>query len=332
MTKHFTITRLIIVVLCLFAPILLFTVTYAIPQPDSDPSIYDTHVNRNLITAGDALIYGQYILPYEDEPTTPASDAFIIRLIDTDNVTELGAVTPHPYFDNGYNHGAFGLYFESDLTWNTSYIIRISENPSQFDVPVSFDYVMPLTSYTSETTQDNNRLELAINIITIAQSLETHHPDYDLLEASASGTVLSAPQGESYFRAIIPGIQVMAPSIFLVQVLPLDMSSENWTTEQFEEYEERFEGTWVGSSENATAEQFGLTPQTIMGALVVLPCAVGAIFISARKFKRVEPGFIVTAVLLIMAVIMGWLPKAIFAAAFQAMGIYIAYLWFYSRG
>lgn len=324
--------RLAIILVCLFMPLILISTARAIPHPDDDPSVYNLHVNRNLFTSGDALFYGQYLLPYADPPDTLADDAFIIRLIDTDNVTELGAVTPYAFFDNGYNYGAFGIYIESGIVWDANYTLRISESPAQFDEPASVDHVIQASVYSSRITQEDNKLELAVNILDIAQNLEQHYTDYALVEASAAGTVLSAPTGENYFRAAIPGIQSMAPSLFLVQIVSLDYTAENWTMERFETYEERFEETWVGTSANATASQFGFTVQTAMALIAIMPASIGAIILSHKKWRKAEPGFIVATVLLIMAVVMGWLPKAIFAAIFQLMGIYIAYLWFYARG
>jgi len=71
-------------------------------------------------------------------------------------------------------------------------------------------------------------------------------------------------------------IQSMAPELFLVQVLDSQGTARDFTTEEFDAYQERFDSTWVGASENATADQFGITPAAVVeSALVSIKRASG---------------------------------------------------------
>lgn len=304
----------------------------AIAPPDSDPSITEFYANVNLRETGDVLIYGEYQIPYASPPGISASEAFIFRLIDTDGETELGVVLPFSRFDNGYNEGDFGFYFPAseNLTTNQAYIIRISQNPACFPSPESFDYPIPLSAWTSSTSQEDNRVEVAVNIITLALKLEQDH-DVDLLESGAGGTVLSSPVGETYYRGAIYGLQTMAPILFLVQSYDFRTDDRTWTTEEFDDYLTRFEGTWIGTSTENTSATFGLETTTLMSVLFGLPIILGAVVISAIKFKRIEPAYLVSAVVLIVLVLMGWMSSALFALIFQLMAIYIGYLWFFAR-
>lgn len=311
--------------------------SWAIPvnaedAPDSDPSVSNIHANTYLIEDGDVLIYGDLEIPYAVPPDTPADDAFIIRLIDTDNTTELAAIRPFVFFDNGYNKNMFAFYSDN-ITWGEAYIIRISQNPAVFTASAnSTDYVMPLSAYTESTDHETNQIELAINIIAAANRLEQYYTDYTLLEASAGGTVLSSPTGETYFRGTIYGIQAMAPTLFLVQRANLDMTPRAWTTEQFDTYRDRFEGSFIGASANATATQFGMDRADVVMALVfAMPVSVGAIVVASIKWRRTEPGVIFACVVLITCALMGWVPMALFAVVFQVLGVYIAWVWFGSR-
>lgn len=306
----------------------------AISNPDSPPIISNVKINKSLIETGDMVIYGDYDIPYASIPSVDASDTFIFRLIDTDNTTELGAIVPYVMIDYGYNKGVFGFYFSAAdaPTWGQSYIIRISQNPTYFPSPISTDYVMATTAYTTKTSQEDNQTEMAINIINAAQRMQSNYPTYTFLEDSAGGTVLSSPTGETYFRGTIYGIQAMAPSLFLVQVLSQSTEDRAWTTNQSDTYEERFDSTWVGTSVNATANQFGITPQMAMGMGFILPLCLGAIVVSSMRFRRTEPGFMASFLFMFMGELMGWFPTAIFGVVLQAMSIYIAYLWFFARG
>lgn len=313
--------------------IIIFTFplsVYAIDDPDSTPSLTNFKVNRNLLTSGDALIYGDYNLPYGTAPDEAVDTTYFFRLLDGDN--QIGSITPYPYFDRGYNEGIFAFYFESGIAWGTAYTIRISQNPTYFDDPGYWNFTLPSSAYTSQTDQDDNQVELAINIIAAARRLELAHSAYTLLEASVGGTVLSSPEGENYFRGAIYGIQAMSPDLFLVQVMNLDVDDREWTTEQFDEYKARFTGTWVGTSANASASQFGVTVPMLMSFIFVLPVCFGAIIVSNKMFKKSDPGFVVSFLILTMGALMGWLPAAIYGSLLQLAAVYTAYVVFYARG
>ena len=303
----------------------------AIAEPTDTPTVSNIKVNQWLIEEGDILIYGDYNIPQTSPPIIGADEAYVFMLLD--GTTLLGSGTPFTKMDNGYNKGVFSFYFaaDNDLTWGQAYTIRISQNPSQFETPDTWDYVLAESSYTSEDTQEGNQVQLTTNIIAAAQRLESFHTDYTFLDATSGGTVLSAPTGETYFRGAIYGIQAMAPDLFLVQTMEI-YTSRDWTKEQFDTYEERFSEGWVGTSENATGEQFGVTPSSVMGILFIVPLSVGAIIVSSIRFRRADPGLITASLFVLMGGLMGWVAAAIFASIYQAMAIYLAYVWFYARG
>ena len=326
--------RILIVILILGT----FSMVFALPvkatgEPGSTPTITNIKANTGLIQTGDVLIYGELDIPYAIPPDEPANQAYNIRLIDTDGVTLLGSLTPYVLFDNGYNEGAFGFYFSADdgFTVNETYIIRITQSPSHFVSPQSWSYEMTMAGWTTKGTQEENQTELAINIIAIAQHLEAAHEDYTMLDASAGGTVLSAPTGETYFRGAIYGIQIMAPSLFLVQVLSYDQEDRLWTTDKFDEYQDRFSGEWIGESTANVSAEFGFTGTALMGIIYLLPISVVSVIISTIKFRKAEPGFLVAALVMIPCVLLGWFSTPLFALIYQLLAIYIGYLWFYSR-
>jgi hypothetical protein len=47
--------------------------------------------------------------------------------------------------------------------------------------------------------------------------------------------------------------------------------------------------------------------------------------------KKADPGFIVGALVMICAALLGFMPMALFAALFQLFAIYIGYIFFYSK-
>jgi len=318
-------------VLALF-PLAFTLPSYATSEPDSNPSISNLSANVYLIESGDVLIYGMYDIPYAAIPDNPANDTYIIRLLDTDGSTQIGATIPFVRYDSGYNEGVFSFYFAAseNLTIEQTYTVRISQNPAHFANPQFDDFVMNLSDWTSATSQDRNQLELTLNIISLAEELEIEH-DVTLLESSVGGTVLSDPGGETYFRGAIFGIQAMAPDLFLVQSLTWDTTDREWSTTQFDTYDSRFSGTSIGNSTANISATLGLTTVSLMGLIYALPIIVGSVIVSSIKYKKAEPGYLVSALVLILLVLMGWINPALFATAYQLMAIYIGYLWFYSR-
>lgn len=308
------------------------TIVYAMPAPDSTPTIPSTtlHVNRNLLEPNDVLIYGDYDIPYASIPTTAADQVFIFRL--KDGATELGQVLPFVKVDNGYNLGVFSFYFSgsANLTWGVAYTIEISAAPSANITFSPIDYTIPLSAYTTSTDQTTNQNQLSINIIAAANRMQIAHPLYTFVDSSpGAGTILASPTGEDYFRGAIPGIQAMAPNLYNVQILEIDRTDRTWTTAQFDTYSQRFSTgnyTWVGTAENATATQTGLPKDMAMSMITVLPLCVGAIVLSTMKFHRAEPGFVACFVFFILGALMGWMPMAVFASFYQIAGIYLAYV------
>lgn len=305
----------------------------ALDEPDSAPDVSNIHINRYLIEEGDILIYGDYSIPYTTPPTMGADEVYSFRLMDGED--EIAIALPYPMLDNGYNNGVFSIYLSADvsgnITWGESYTIRISQNPTHFSSPNSWDYEIPTSAYTSLTTQKDNQVQLSINILAAARRMEEYYTDYTFLEDSAGGTVLSSPTGETYFRGAIYGIQVMAPDLFLVQILEFDTSDRVWTTAQADTYAGRFDTTWVETDVEATATQFSIGSQMLMAVIFIVPLCIGAIIVSMRKYDKPEPGLVASAVFIMTGFIMGWMPAAIFATTYQLAGIYIAYLWFYAR-
>lgn len=301
-------------------------------HPDRTPTLTEIHVNRSLLLPDDTLIYGLYNLPYATIPTISADQAFTFRLRSANSTTDLGDVTPFVKYDNGYNKGIISFYFLPDapLTWGSSYTIRISENPSQFTVPISVDVPLGGGDYSTYTTQVDNQAEAATLLYGLGQMIETNH-NVVLFQASGSQMVLTS-EGERYFRGVIRGLQQMVPSLFLLLNVQSVIPTQNFTTTQFQTYASRFDGTWVGNAENATAQELHVPSTDVaMSLIIVVPlCILLAIF-SAIRWHRTEPGLMCDALLLIMFALLGWIPIPVFASTYQGMGMFVSYLVFFAR-
>ncbi len=302
--------------------------------PDSSANITNIHVNRNILTTSDWLIYAEYNIPYASLPAIRADQCFIFRLMSPSGNTEIASILPYSYpeFNNGYNKGNIFFYLAdtSGLIWGSAYIIRILENPAQFIAPIYWDQPIPSDNYSNLTSQSANKNEIAANIRIMASTLATTY-SHTLTDIANIGVVLTSPYGETYYRGVCNGIQYMAPSLFLVQSTLLDMTSTNWTNAQAEAWENQNQSNWVGAAENATAGQFRLTHLSVPTFVFTCLIAIAIAVLSSLKFKRIEPGLVAISVWLICALLVGWIPGAIVASIYQLMGIYTGYVWFFER-
>ena len=324
--------KLAVIIFIFLAPFILDNPGQAATtDPDSTPSASNIWIDRNLIVNGDMVVYGEINIPYANPLTVTADKTFVLRIMNSSKTTEYGYSLLYPYFTSGYNKNIFAFYFDAAhaSSWASELTLRISENPSYFSNPINTDIDVPATNYTSLTNATDNQTEMAQKLIPIIEDIQ-NVTNTALLSVSGSYDVLDGV-GEIYMRGAIPGIELMAPNIFLVQNLDLNYSNNTWTTANFDAYEARFNNTWVGNDMTATGNQFGMPATMIMTFFVTLPLCLGAIVASSMKLRHTDPGLMVCALFMLMTVQMGWLPKAVFASIFQACGIYVAYLWFYAR-
>jgi hypothetical protein len=302
-------------------------------DPGSTPTVTHILVDQNLAETGDILITGLYDIPYTTLPTLTADQTFIIRLMAADGTTELGSVTPFDFatFKNGYDQGVFSFYFPSGnaLSWGTAYIIQIAENPAQFDTPLTWNTTIPSSAYTTLTTQADNQTNLASQVYTLGSILQSAYSQTLFTTSGTSETLTSI--GEQYFRAVINGLQTMAPALFVIQQNNLNYTDDTWTTAAFDTYMERFNGTWVGDAMASTGNQFGMSGNMAMCLIFIVPLCVGCLIFSGMKFKTTDPGLVMASVALEMGAVMGWLPTALFAIILQLMAMYIGYLLFFAR-
>ena len=308
-------------------------------NPDSTPTITDIHVNQYVASSGDIMITGLYNIPYATLPTLGADQNFIINLISPVDGSVLGSIAPFNYsgFKNGYNEGAFSLYFSTatvtaeGIVWGNNYIIQIAENPSQFASPLTWNYAITSGDYTTFTTNALNQTDLASQVFVLGSALATDYSVTLFNNAGTNGATLTAT-GEAYFRGAIPGLQDLAPELFIIQTGETDTSTTSWTTAAFDAYITQFNGTWVGTALSSTGTQFGMSGNMAAGLFFIVPLCLFCLIFSGMKFHTTDPGLISASLVLEMGAIMGWVPAPLFATIFQLMGIYVGYLLFFARG
>lgn len=323
----------LMIVISATLPLVLANPVLATAAPDSTPTLTNTHGFINLIESGDVLIIGNYNIPYAVIPDEPVTLTYMIILQDSTG-NQTGFCSPYAYFDYGYNLGCWAMYFpaSANFTDGVSYNIIIKQSPAYFSDPQSYSYTMETSAWFTGTTQDENQNQLYLEVINMADQMEATYTTYTLTEPGLTNTVLYSPTGENYFRNVINGLQIMAPDLFLYQLIPYETSTVAYTTNMSDNYTSRYTGTWVGDSTNATGAQFGMSGGAIMAMGFAAPICLAMVIVSAKKFHTVTPGFMAVAMVVMVTFMMGWMPAALFATLYQICGIYIAYVVFYARG
>ena len=328
-TPHRHKTRLVKATLvALFFPIVFTTVALAVTAlPDSDPTLDNIRGTRHLLEQDDLLIIAKYTIPYASQPDANVDQAFLFRLFDTDNTTVLAVNQAYPFVNGGYGEGLISFYFDADNapTFGSAYTIRIDGTPNEFASPPTWAFAIPAGAYSTFTNQENNQIDLAVRILTIARDLEINW-SVTLISAGETGTVLSS-NGALYFRIALPGIQRMAPSLFDIQTVDPDYTAENWPSTQSDNYSSRFTGTWIGTATSGIGTVFGLGFNYI-GSIPIIIAIVACVAVGAR-FEHVGAGLLPTPLILEYGALMSWVPFAMFSIITILLAGFIAYALFF---
>lgn len=250
--------------------------------PDSTPTIEEISCYRNILETGDFFVLVYENTPYATPPDTAVDDAFVMRLIDTDNTTDFAQSLAYPYgADNGYGYNIYAFYFDADdaPTWGLQYNLRLSGSPVVFTSPPPiYNYQISTGDYSSLTASDDVKAAIAAKILTIAADLDTKwglDSDSSLLLESETGTVLSI-YGEAFFRGAIYGIQGLAPAVFRILVVDISTDTRTWTTSYNATVASQWEGTWVQTARDSGGTLLGVD-YDLFGLILALVVCFGAL-------------------------------------------------------
>jgi hypothetical protein len=277
--------RLLIAVLLSLSILIGLPATIALadqPDPDSTPTV-ELNFYRNLLETGDVLLIIYANIPYAATPTAQVGDAYIWRLIDTDNVTELGSDTGYAWTDSGYGYNCYSMYWSAadNITWGELYSIRLSGNPAIFVTPPEYNFPVNLSDYSVLTVTAEVQSDLALRIITIATELDTAWglgATYSLLLETETGTVLSI-YGEAFFRNAIYGLQGLCPYLFRFIIGDIEVTDRTWGDNFTANLSTMYAGTWVATAQAGGAALAG-TSYDWMSLLMFAILGIAAVFAS----------------------------------------------------
>lgn len=194
----------------------------AIDDPDDPPQIDSVYVYENVYEDNDLGVFCNYYIDYTiaGTPTESATDSYLIIFIDTDGTTQLKAVAPYDFVDNGYYRGMAWIYFSADdvVTYSldsaneADYEIWITGNPT---VSSGWTGDPPKTSVgiSHWYTDGDPAYQVAQQVINYGAILESDWSPLDIIESTPLGNRLTST-GEAYFTNVIPNLRVIAPNCF----------------------------------------------------------------------------------------------------------------------
>lgn len=291
--------------------------------------VVDAIACRDLLEEDDLFLAVHYNILYDPtaEPADTAQELFLVRLMD--GTDQLGVVTPYPYYNDGYDQGIVGLYWDagSAPTWEGAYTIQVSGTPAAWATPPSTTFVLGPSSYSGLDGQTANRQALYEWMVQAVEALESNW-SVTLLETTEEGSVLDET-GQTYLTAAIPGLQSLCPQLFWIQTASMDTEPRSWGTAQADLYAARFDGTWVGDGMDAVADLFHVTPQLLGGLLFVLLPFIGVIILAERAFHTSTPALICLPLLLAMGSLLGFLSFMVFGIVVLAFVLFLGYVLFF---
>lgn len=261
-------------------------------------------------------------------PAEPANQIFLIRLMSVDGLTQLGAVTPYPYYDDGYGQGIVALYFDaaSAPTWGLSYIVQLTGNPALYPTPPTVNRQLLSGDYSGFADQQGNQAAMASLVVDILEVLESDWATA-LLASSAAG-IITTETGEEYLVNAIPGSPGMVPSLFYVSSSSPVYDRTTWTNAQATIYEDRFAGSWVGHAVNSAGGLVGIDGRLAATLLFTLIPFLVMMWLCQKWFARTQPALIGGVSLLGCGTLLGMLDMFWIAMMTIGWAMYLGYVLF----
>lgn len=262
--------------LAILGLLLIVSPVFAIAPPNSI-SVNSVYAYQHCLETNDQLYLVEYTIyyaptgepPVSTNPDENATEAYLVRFMD--GLTELKAVAPYAYYDEGYGKGVAAIYFSASdpalPTWVASYTIRLVGNPTLAwtpSIPSTSVSIFDLWSSSTGITQTQS--ELTARILWLADMLEVEW-GINMVDSTGTGSYLSS-YGEAYFTNVIPNIRAMAPRAFAGTTTSPDWSTKETTTGYAEDRAASVEGT--GLDLTPMAEWWGVSRMWTSSILYII--------------------------------------------------------------
>lgn len=302
-------------------------------QPDT-LSIESAQCFRHLMEDDDLLIVVHYDIEYASVPSTPASERFLVRLMNSG--TQLGIDTPYPYGDQyGYNQGAASFYWAasgSPPAWGGEYDIVLQGNPLIWGDADDWKQTYTLTTadWEDATTQTEQRYAARLYLLDIATDIQIDWNE-TLVVTSVTGDVLN-DVGAAYFANVIPGLYYMVPDVFSISDEWPVWESVEWTRDYDKSLRTELDGSPIGDLVEWIARNTNLTFIAAGGFVVMVFYIIAIALTVTRADGDAGDGMLVGFPVIIMGVRLGLVPMAAYGIFILTCVLLLAYILFFRHG
>lgn len=324
-------TRWLLPIFAVGVVFLMATPVLAIDDPDS-MSVNAVYAYRNCRETGDQLYLVDYTISYNvtGNPDEDAGQAFLCRLLE--GSTELRAVSPFPYHDDGYGRGVAAIYFSAADApgWEAAYTMELVGNPF-----LDWSGTPPSdTESTFDLWQDNDiaitHVVLSSRIINLAEELETAWSVDMVQQDTQTGEYTLTIYGAAYFSGVVPYLTDVAPSVFVSDeiqtgVTEIEIDDVDMSTEYADELETGIIGTLFDMT--PLADEFGVG-RGVLTALLYYGIVLFALITLSIRMKSQKPLMLLSIPLVILGAFVGVPLVTTILAGFISLA-YIAYTMFY---
>lgn len=301
-------TRLISVVTgIVLLGLLITSPVLAIDSPDS-LQIDSVYVYHHCLETNDQLYLIEYTIDYSisGNPTENATEAYLFRFLD--GLTELNAIVPYAYFDDGYGKGIAAIYFDANdpalPTWLDPYTIRLEGNPTlTWSAGVPLTSVAVFDSWSSSTSITQTRSELAARILYLADMLEIEW-GINMIDTTGTGSYLS-DYGIAYFTSVIPDCRTMAPSALPGGTTAPDYSTKDIGTTYADSRAASVTGTLLDT--DPLANWLGVS-RIWTSSLLYIVAIILMLYFTLSPQGRFKPMLLLSAPLIIAGGYLGMIP------------------------
>jgi hypothetical protein len=207
----------------------------------------------------------------------------------------------YPRETKGYGYGIVSFYFASGMTWGAAYKFRVAESPVYYPSPLYWNFTVGPANYSDETDQAT---ALKAKIIDEAGSLGSMW-DEELLTTNDLGLTILSTDGELYFIQAVPGLQVICPTLFGVEIVSPSYIKRNWAYTLANSMMNKYDGTIFGDFMTGYAGLFSMqtsTAATFLSVIIFVAFMVLAVF----KFKgSIMSSFIDGYAILLLLMLLG---------------------------
>lgn len=303
----------------------------AIGQPD-DLSIDGVYVYQNCRESGDQLYLVPYTIDYASVPAESAQEAYMLRLMDGDDV--VGYAYPYAYYNKGYGQGVVALYFSASEapTWEGVYTMQLIGNPfADWAGGIPEDEVSSLDfDVWQDTELGVTKTIVGARVIEMALDLETAWSQ-DMVTIADDGKQVLTSYAAGYFINVIPNLYEIAPDIFAAgqggstSVVEPDIPPEETRTDYSDELEANIIDTPFDFT--AMALQWGVS-RGALTAILYYGCVVGILIFVARRLGTYKPMMLLSIPFVFLGAFLGVPLIVTVLAGLVALGT-TAYVIFY---